>query len=65
VPDPDILRRRAEYLGVPVIPAIPTPKDKGPNPVVAICGECGLELHRVMGYVCSRENCPCFPRITC
>lgn len=61
----DAIRRRAEYLGVPVIPPLPDPpKDRGPNPVIALCGACGLELHRVMGYVCPRTNCPCLPRIT-
>lgn len=29
-----------------------------PNPVVAICGECRLELRRVMNYVCNKLNCP-------
>lgn len=34
----------------PVTPKYPEP--------VAQCSACGLELHKVMGYVCSRANCP-------
>lgn len=49
---------------IPVIPKIPDeikklregPQD--PNPVVAICGECGLKIYAVMGYVCSNRHCP-------
>ena len=58
-------RRRAEELGVPVIPPIkPNPindpdKPWDPNPTVSICGECGLEIKRVMGYACGNTNCPC------
>lgn len=52
--------KRADELGVPVIPPLPKipGKFRGPNPVIAVCGECGLELHEVMGYVCMRSNCP-------
>lgn len=45
---------------IPIIPKLPDdiadPVD--PNPVVAICGECGLELHKVMGYACPNTRCP-------
>lgn len=45
---------------VPVIPPLPpeSPNDMDPNPVVAICGQCGLNLRRVMGYVCINSRCP-------
>ena len=58
-------KREADQIGVPVIPPLPPhspwyipegPRD--PNPVVAICGECGLHIHNVMGYSCSRPRCP-------
>lgn len=56
---------RADELGVPIIPPN-TPHGPGPDPTVAICGECGLELKRVMGYVCTNHNCPCgMGPITC
>ena len=45
---------------IPIIPKLP-PADPGPydpNPVVAICGECGLRIQRVMGYVCQHPRCP-------
>ncbi len=45
---------------VPVIPRLPEwhypPTD--PNPVVSVCGECGLCIRRVMGYVCGNPRCP-------
>ena len=40
----------------PLPPDYPGPSD--PNPVVAICGECGLRIHQVMGYVCTHPRCP-------
>lgn len=52
---------KAKELGVPVIPRLPDKVDyspRTPNPIVAICGECGLEIHQVMGYVCSNPRCP-------
>lgn len=51
-------QKKADDLGVPVIP--PLPKRAGPihNPIIAICGECGLELHQTMMYCCHRNNCP-------
>ena len=49
---------KARRLGVPLIPKRTTPSLPGPNPVQAVCGECGIELHRVMGYVCPKMNCP-------
>lgn len=56
--------KKATEQGVPVIPPRrPVPLD--PNPTVAICGACGLELKRVMGYSCNRPDCPCFTQITC
>ncbi len=55
-----------EWTDVPVIPPLEGPDlPCDPNPVVAKCGQCGLNLHRVMGYVCSHPRCPCFPRVTC
>lgn len=48
---------------VPVIP--PLPKDWPPlksNPTVAKCGECGLEIKLVMGYVCINSRCPVWPK---
>ena len=48
---------------VPVIPPLPGfPAGDG---AVAICGECGLRLMPVMGYVCPNIRCPCFPRNIC
>ena len=32
---------------------------------VSVCMACGLNLHPIMGYVCARGDCPCFPKVTC
>ncbi|KKM60289.1 hypothetical protein LCGC14_1543340 [marine sediment metagenome] len=29
-----------------------------PNPIVSKCPLCEIEIHQVMGYYCSRPNCP-------
>jgi len=54
--------KRGKKIDIPTIP----PRGSGwpepphdPNPVVARCGKCGLELHRVMGYFCPHADCPC------
>lgn len=52
---------KARRLGVPVIPRKPVVNIApiiDPNRVMSVCGECGLELRMVMGYVCSKSNCP-------
>lgn len=45
--------------GLPIIhpiknPTVPSPVDGA----VAVCGQCGLRIMRVMGYVCPHANCP-------
>jgi len=50
---------KAKRLGVPLIPKITNPwKLPGDTGTISVCGECGLELQRTMGYCCSRANCP-------
>lgn len=50
--------RKAEDLGVPLL----RPKPKLPvvdsNPVVAICGACGIEVRKIMSIACRRADCP-------
>lgn len=41
------------------------PKDIDPYIGVTRCQKCGLELNRVMGYVCSDQHCPTFMRPWC
>lgn len=55
----DIYEQKAKDLGVPIIPKIEPQPLQGPNPTVAICGECGIELKQIMGYCCQHANCPC------
>lgn len=55
----DYIRKRAKELDVPVIePLPPPPPPRNPQGVIAICGQCGLEITRVMGYVCHNQRCP-------
>lgn len=60
------IEKKAKDLNVPIIPPLEqTPSAPTYNPTVAICGACGIELKQVMGYVCPRNDCPCFTKITC
>lgn len=50
-----------DHRGIPIIRKLPEPVAPiGPpgNPVVAVCGECGMDLHQVMHYVCFNSRCP-------
>lgn len=52
-------RRTEPPTSVPVIPPLPPDyRPVDPNPVVAICGECGLHVHAVMWYCCPNARCP-------
>jgi len=56
----EFFKEKADRLGVPLIPKLPIiPNEPAtPNPIVAVCGECGLSLHQVMAYVCTNQRCP-------
>ena len=49
---------------LPVIPPLPTVPPRPADGAVAICGQCGLRLLPVMGYVCFSTNCPIQPKVT-
>lgn len=49
---------KADRIGVPLIPPHDAPKKADPNPVVAICGECGREVHQMEWYYCANGRCP-------
>jgi len=50
---------KARRLGVPLIKKWPIAKQAiDPNPIVSVCGECGLEIRVVMGFYCARSGCP-------
>ena len=51
--------------GLPVIPPLPEPPYQAPDGAVAICGQCGLRIMKVMGYSCSNSRCPVFTQATC
>lgn len=58
----DTYRDKAERLGVPLIEKLSEPGVGGgdPNPITAICGQCGLEIRAVMFYSCGQYRCPVF-----
>ena len=51
-----------DQRGIPIIPQVPEDvnplRPVDPNPIVAVCGECGLDLRQVMGYCCGNARCP-------
>ena len=54
---------KAKKLGVPLIPPLPIPKPQAgmptePNPIVSVCGECGIECRKMMWYSCQKPHCP-------
>lgn len=57
-------RERARRMGVPYVEPIKPAVPQAPNPVVAVCGGCGRDVHQVEGYSCPRDNCPIQPRIS-
>lgn len=56
----DDYKKKARDLGVPLIPApAPTPQPTtDSNPPVAVCGLCGMTLHKIMVYACPHDRCP-------
>ena len=49
---------KAKRIGVLLIPSRPQQRKENLQGVIAICGECGLEIYRSMGYCCPKQNCP-------
>lgn len=45
--------------GLPIIPPLPDDSPPPSDGAVAICGECGMRIYPVMGYVCNNPRCPC------
>lgn len=54
---------KAKRLGVRLIPKVEPPQND-PNPIVAVCGECGECIRKIMQYTCPKNNCPTFPKAT-
>lgn len=65
VASPETPAEKAKRIGVPLIPARPKPAPVEANPVVSICGACGVEMRQIMNFACSRMDCPCFAQVTC
>lgn len=55
-------QEKADELGVPLILPF-TEHEKNnkfeSNPIISICGECGLTIRRIMYYCCNNTYCPC------
>lgn len=55
--------QRARRLGVPfVAPLKFHGRIHDSNPVIAICGGCGRDVHRMEGYSCPLSQCPIQPK---
>lgn len=54
---------KATRLNVPLIHPLPPHKPRDENPIVAVCGECGLEVHKTMMYACPRRLCPVYKKV--
>lgn len=63
--NPNPHKKKAEELGVPLIPPLPNKYQTIRTDTIAVCGQCGLEIKQIMGYVCSQSNCPVFLKVTC
>lgn len=51
--------QRARRLGVPLVrQPNPLARRYDPNPVVAVCGECGRDVRWVEHHSCGRVDCP-------
>jgi hypothetical protein len=57
---------KARKLGVPMIgPLRGTTNPPRLDRVMAVCGECGREVHYVESYSCPNGRCPIQIRATC
>ena len=52
------IAERARKIGVPVLPPRPTDRPAEENPVVGVCGVCGIEVRKVMWMACTKAGCP-------
>lgn len=52
-----IYKDKADKLGVPLLEPLPG-AGGDPNPTIAVCGQCGLEIKKVMYFHCSNSQCP-------
>lgn len=52
------IAERARKIGVPVLPARPVERPAEENPVVAVCGACGIDIHKIMWMACNKAGCP-------
>jgi len=52
--------------GLPIIgPKYPEHPKKAPDEAVAVCGQCGLRIYKIMHYSCPQPNCPVFLQASC
>lgn len=55
---------RARRMGVPYVKPHPVLPIMNGNPVVAVCGGCGRDVHYMEGYSCPQTDCPIQRRVT-
>lgn len=56
--------QKANRLGVPLIPKKPTLPLSDPNPIIAVCEECGHAVRVVEHRACPLGNCPLGGKVT-
>jgi hypothetical protein len=54
---------RARRMGVPYVKPHPVLPIVNGNPVVAVCGGCGRDVHYMEGYSCPKSECPIQRRV--
>lgn len=52
------IAERARKIGVPVLPGRPTERMPEENPIVGVCGVCGIDVRKVMWMACNKAGCP-------
>lgn len=55
----------SKTLNVPIIQPLGTPdvkKGTDVDPIIAVCGQCDLQLREYTTFMCPHNNCPCFSK---
>jgi hypothetical protein len=50
--------QKANRLGVPLIPKKERVPFRDPNPIIAVCGQCGHEVRSTEYRACPKGECP-------
>lgn len=59
MPHVETFKAKARRLGVQYIVPAKRRHPEVANPVIGVCGDCGMELRQMMAVVCKHDVCPC------